>query len=410
MIETQTQQPLDIGSPSIYESGDPVRVWSAIRERPGLYWNPPSDERGGFWAATRYADAVRLYTNAEVFRSEGGMRLDSDPHALSAAAGRMLIVTDPPRHGRLRSVVLQMLARQIVDKRQESIDRTADHLVTEVMERGGECDFVTDIAAKLPVAVVSALLGVPRSDWDEMLRLTTTAFGNTDASVEDRQSAHTNIFLYYADLVVERRGQPRDDMVSLLANATVDGEPLSDDEVILNCDGLLTGGNETTRHATARGVEALAEHDAQWQRLRSGECELERATEEILRWTSPGLHVMRTALESYEFDEHTTIEAGDSVTIWNGAANRDEAAFPDAETFDLGRTPNRHLTFGHARHNCVGAALARLEVRALLKALLHRVEAIQLTAEPTRLRSNFMWGVTAMPVQLVPRSADRGSL
>jgi cytochrome P450 len=264
-------------------------------------------------------------------------------------------------------------------------------------------DFVGEIAGPLPLSVICQLLGVPRSDWHLMIDWTRTAFGSTtsDEVVTDAQKAeaNANIFAYYADLLRQRRRSPGDDIVSALARATIHGRPLTDEEILLNINGLITGGNETTRHASAGAVIALTRHPDQWRRLKAAPDLARTAVEEVLRWTAPSLNVMRTALTEITIGGQL-IRAGERVSIWNPAVNRDPDVFPDADRFDIGRTPNRHLTFGMGRHLCIGAALARFELLVLLREMAARVREIHPTGPVKRLRSNLMWGVDRVPVRL----------
>lgn len=392
-------QHLDIADPALYEHGGGPELWTELRASPGLHWNRDTTARSGFWAVTRYDDAIRVYRDSARFSSEGGMRLDTEPNAIAAAAGRMLIVTDQPRHGKLRAVLASTFSPQGLRKLRAGIDEVAMSLVVEATERG-RLEFVNDVAAKLPVAVVCSLLGVPRNDWSEMHLLTSTAFGNTHAGEAERAAAHASIFMYYAELIEDRRKSPADDLVSLLTQAQIDERLLTDDEIVLNCDGLLTGGNETTRHASSRAAQVFAERPEAWEVLKTHPEMVPTAVEELLRWASPGLHVLRTATTRILFDADTEILPGQQVAIWNGAANRDPDAFDAAEEFDVGRSPNRHLALGYGRHACLGGALARFELEALLRALLSTVDSFELDGKPIGLRSNFMWGLVALPVIL----------
>jgi cytochrome P450 len=388
---------IDLADPRLYEIGDPVSAWAYLRTHSPVYWNRDSNG-GGFWAVTRYGDAVEVYKNTRSFSSQRGMRLGTEEGAASAAAGRMLIVTDPPRHAKIRQAMNAAFTPRMVARLETTMRQTMHDLLAAAVARR-ELDFVTEIAATLPVSVISDMMGVPREDWPLMVRLTSTAFGSTGASEMEKRQAHADIFLYYAELVERRRAEPGDDIVSALTKAVVDGQALTDEEIILNCDGLIIGGNETTRHASAAGMLAFIEKPEAWARLADDPSLLDSAVEEVLRWTAPGLHVLRTAVEDVRVGGQL-IRAGDAVTIWNPSANRDEDAFPCADEFDVSRTPNRHLTFGIGEHYCIGGALARLELRVLLEETLEHVESIELAGPVQRLRSNFMWGLTHMPIHI----------
>ena len=322
------------------------------------------------------------------------------------AAGRMLVVTDPPRHAKLRRVVNGSVSPRVIRRLERTVRRVVDARLDEALERG-TCDVVEVVAAPLPVAVVCDLMGIPETDWALLHDLTSRAFGFDDPAFQERSAhetkagAHAEIMLYYSQLLDERRGHPGDDLVSVLASGEVDGEPLADEEILLNCDNLVLGGNETTRHSAAGALLALATHPDEWERLRSDPALVPQAVEEVLRWTTPAMHVLRVATRDGTVGG-TAIAAGEAVTIWNASANRDERVFARASSFDVGRTPNRHLAFGFGEHFCVGAAIARLELRTLLEAVVERVRRLEVAGEPDRLRSNFIRGYRRLPLRLDP--------
>jgi cytochrome P450 len=395
----------DIADPALYESGDPVAVWAQLRATTPVFWNehPPGP---GFWAVMAYEPALEVYRNTDAFTSELGMRIDSDPAAIRAAAGKMLIVTDPPAHQRLRQVMNSAFLPRVVATLAESMRAVIEPLVMAAL-RKESIDFVSEVAAVLPAAIICDIMDVPQSDRSRLVELTSKAFGASvgadarcPASGElERTEAHAEIFAYFSELSERRRRKSGDDVISALIEGEVGGRRLTDTEVLMNCDGLLTGANETTRHASAAGLLALIEHPGEWHRLRNGEVGVDSAVEEVLRYTSPALHVMRVAVEDVKVGEQL-VQAGDAVAVWNSSANRDEAIFTDPDKFDLSRSPNRHLTFGIGPHFCLGATLARVELRVLLEVLAQRVTHMELAGTVRRMRSNFMWGIEHLPVSL----------
>ncbi|MFI9029567.1 cytochrome P450 [Streptomyces sp. NPDC053560] len=404
MPDTLDPTTVDVADPALYEGGDPVALWARLRATTPVFWNnhPPGP---GFWAVMSYRPALEVYRNTDAFTSERGMRIDSDPAAVQAAAGKQLIVTDPPTHPRLRQLMNSAFLPKVVSGLEASMRRIIEPLVEQALGKD-TVDFVSEVAAVLPAAIICDIMNVPQAERAMMIDLTSTAFGASvggdgkcPVSALEKTEAHSEIFLYYTELVEERRRNPGDDVVSALIQGDLGGRSLTDEEVLLNCDGLLTGANETTRHASAAGLLALIENPDQWQRLREGSVAIDTAVDEILRYTSPALHVVRVAKKDVEVGGQQ-VRAGQAVAIWNSSVNRDETAFPDPDRFDLGRTPNRHLTFGIGPHFCLGAPLARAELKVLLEVLAEKVTHLELVGPVERQRSNFMWGIERLPVSL----------
>ncbi|MEU8180863.1 cytochrome P450 [Micromonospora sp. NPDC049044] len=386
----------DLADPDLYADGDPHAVWRRLRAEQPLFWNE-QEGRPGFWAVTKYDDAMRIYKDPATFSSARGILLGTAQGRGDPAGGKMLALTDPPRHGQLRALVNRWFTPGAVSQLEEAMRRIARRLVDAAVARG-DCDFVRDVAGPLPVHVICWLLGVPRADRDMLYELTSRAFG-----VEDRagqSAAHQNILLYFMELAEQRRLAPADDLVSVLVEATVEGKPLTDTEVLLTCDNLLVGGIENVRHAAAGGILALLDHPGELRRLRADPSLVPSAIEEILRWTSPATHIVRTVRREVQL-RGRTIDPGSLVTIWNPSANRDEDVFPDADRFDVGRTPNRHLAMGVGEHFCIGAGVARQELRVLVEELLAGTAAIELAGAPVRLRSCEINGFERLPVKLV---------
>jgi cytochrome P450 len=398
---------VDLRDPELFRHNDfwPVLAW--LRANDPVHWHPEPDGPG-FWALTRYRDIVDVYTDHETFSSRYGMRLDSNPAAVSAVSQRMLIVSDPPDHTQLKRV----LSRPFAQGEMPRIEARVREVVRDVVRSavtGQSLDFL-DVAKKIPNHVVCALMDLPRDDWDWVGKVTTEAFDGPDE--ETRSGAHGEIFLYFSDLVAARRKHPGDDFVSRVTHdrCAVDREgttrPLTDEEIIFNCNGVLAGANETTRYSAAGGVLALTENPDQWRAIvDAGPDGIAPAVEEFLRWTVPGMHAMRTAVRPARIGD-LRIQVGDRLTLWNGSANRDEDIFECADKFDVRRAPNRHITFGAGRHLCLGSKLARLELNVFLAELVVLVDRFELTGEPAFNGSNFTWGLSRLPVRLVPRERE----
>lgn len=396
----------DLADPDLYASGKPHALWKRLREQSPVAWN---DERDGpgFWAVTTYDLAVEVYRRSDLFSSSSGIVLRPDRWGPDPAGGKMLALTDAPRHGKLRALVNRAFAPRMIARLHDEMTTASRELIASVLERG-RCEFVDEVASRLPVAMSCALTGVPRADWALMYDLTRRAFGADDPAFRTGSSsrasaaqAHNEIMLYYAALAAERRRHPGDDVVSALATGTVDGELLSLKEILLHCDNIIVAGQETARHATAGGVLALIDWPGEWRRLREDPALLDLAVEELLRWTSPGMHVMRVAASATELGG-VRIEPGDAVVIWTPSANRDEATFEDPDRFDVSRRPNRHLALGLGAHYCLGASLARMELKALLGAFVRAVGSARLAAPVRRLRSNLIGGYTSILLDMEP--------
>ncbi|GAA3269369.1 cytochrome P450 [Dactylosporangium vinaceum] len=397
---------IDLTDESMFERNEfwPALAW--LRENDPVHWHEEADGPG-FWALTRYADIAAVYADHEGFSSRYGMRLGSNADAVAAVSQRMLIVSDPPDHTHLKRV----LSREFGPSELPRLERTVRRVAAEVMDEAvvtGDIDFL-EIAKLLPNYVVCAAMDLPREDWAWLGQITTEAFEGEDEV--RRSGAHGEIFLYFEDLVHQRRGGDGDDFVSRIARARraseVPGEErlLTDEEIIFNCNGVLAGANETTRYSTAGGLLALIERPEQWARLRTAGPEgIAAAVEEILRWTVPGVHALRTATRNAEIGGKQ-IRAGERVTLWNVSANRDESMFDAPDEFRFDRSPNRHITFGAGRHLCLGARLARIELAAFLTELIDRVDRAELRGTPRYNASNFTWGLNHLPVRLVPKRA-----
>ncbi len=395
MTDSDTLDHIDLADPDLYAYGDPFAVWRRLRRQAPLFWN--EREGGtGFWAITKYDDAVRIYMDPESFSSAKGILLSAAGGGGDPAGGKMLALTDPPRHGQVRVLINRWFAPRAVGRLEPTMRRLAGDLVDAALERE-ECDFVLDLAARLPLSVICELLGVPPADTQSLLELTTQAFGAGGRTAQ--RTAHQDILLYFMELADARRRAPCDDIVSVLVHVEVDTGPLSEEEVLLNCDNLLVGGTENVRHAASVGLLALLEHPDQARRLRDDPAVARTGADEILRWTSPAMNIMRTTRREVEL-RGRRIPAGAAVTIWNPSANRDEDVFPEADRFDLTRTPNRHLALGIGEHFCIGTSVARLELRVLFEELFTRTSAIELAGPVTRLRSCEILGLERLPVTL----------
>jgi cytochrome P450 len=280
-----------------------------------------------------------------------------------------------------------------------SLEPKIQTFVCELLDRlvpGKVFDFVTDVAAKIPVSVTCGLLGIPGEDWAWIANLSTSSFAAEDREFWNRSSVEETLALsniellsYFLDLIAVRRQQPEQDLVSTMIALCIDGNKLSSEEIALNCFSFLLGGNETIRYAAASGLFALIRRPEVIVRLRENHALISSAVEEILRWATPNAHVLRVATKDVRIRDQM-IRTGEMVTLWSTSANRDEAVFPNPYEFDIGREPNQHLTFGIGNHYCIGASIARLELKVLFLEIVRRGYCFEVEHEPSHLRSIFL--------------------
>ncbi len=421
---------LDIVSHDVYERGVPHAAYDRFRAEAPVAWvneGPHNGHHGrGFWSLTRWADVVDVHKDWRTFSSEvGGTEIEElEPDAI--VARRTMLETDPPRHTRLRQLVNPAFAKPTMERYVDGATRLVDQLLDATVG-AGEIDAVHRLARELPIRMLVDILGVPHEDAPQLFHWADQIVYNADpdfvadelGDVSDRvdtdpyrllpfrSPVSLQVFEHMERLAARRRVDPAADVITVLADAVVDGVPLTERERGTFLLLLLIAGNETTRHGITHGLVALAQHPEQFERLR-GEPDLaaspllDTAVEEVLRWACPQVHFRRTATVDTEIGGRT-VAAGDKVVTWYIAANFDPAQFPEPHVFDLGRTPNRHVTFGGGGpHLCLGQWMARLEVRVVLQALARRVSRLELAGDVERLRSNFINGVKRCPLVLHP--------
>jgi cytochrome P450 len=396
---------VDLVDPKTHSETDLDGYWRLLRAELPVFWHAPTETAAGFWVLSRHADISRVYRDTAGFSSERGNVLITLLGGGDSAAGQMLPVTDGARHRDLRNVMLKAFSPRALSQVEDAVRVSTRRLVAAAVRRG-ECEVAEEVAAEIPSITIAKLLGVPEADRPALLRLTMSALSSeqADQSPEEAWTARNEILAYFGDLLASKRAAPSADVISSLAQAKINDEPLSDQDIVLNCYSLVLGGDETSRLAMLDGLHELARNPAQWARLRRGEVSLDTATEEVLRWSTPAMNFGRTVMRDTVVSGQE-MRAGDIATMWVTSANRDESAFDDPDVFDLGRTPNRHLTFGHGPHFCLGAYLGRVEIRELLDAV--RTFSTELTpaGETRRIHSNFMNGLARLPMRFTPDEA-----
>jgi cytochrome P450 len=308
-----------------------------------------------------------------------------------------MALADPPRHRELRSPVMPFFSSKQATRLKARVQELVERIVGDALERG-DVEFVHDVASILPMEVMCDLMGVPSSDRGDVVAMCDSAFlGRTR---EARSSGHLRLMGYLFELALERRETPRSDVVSAVATHRIDGELLPLEDVVLNCDNVLVGGVQTVRHAASMSVFTLVNHPGAWEALREG-ADVGLAVEELLRWTAVGSHTVRTTKRDVTV-AGVDIPAGDRLVVWFTSANRDEAVFERGAELDLARPNNRHLAFGSGLHYCIGAHLARLELRLLLSELIRKVRTIEQTGPAVPNHSIIDLGLESLPLRLHP--------
>jgi len=403
-----------LSDPGFFVDHDPHPLWRQLREEDPVHWT--EDLLKGFWSVTRYDDIVAVVSAPALFTSSQLISVPSNPELEQITpemqgSGEMMLMTDPPLHGAMRRAFNRLLLPRAVGQ----FEVPGPQLVREILDAAlarGECDFVIDVAARMPMAFICEIMGIPRSDWPDMFKWGNMLTGNEDpeyqvesgSPVDTRQQGSVNIGKYCVKAALERRGGDGEDLLSVLGNARLNGRLLTERELAHNGTLYVGAGLETTRNAISAGLLALIEHPAELELLLENEALMPTAVEEILRWSSPVTHFARVAMKDTELGGKQ-IHQGDRVVLWFPSANRDEEVFANPYTFDIRRTPNEHLAFSKGEHFCAGAHLARLELRLMLQALLKRTKQIELNGKVERLRSNFLAGIKQMPVRFTESQA-----
>jgi cholest-4-en-3-one 26-monooxygenase len=394
----------DFSNPDHFVPGWPHEPFRQLRAESPVYWQPTP--AGGFWVLTKYKDIWDVSLDQKTFSSERHGSVPRDWQSEDEIAGQreLLINMDPPRHTKYRRIVNLGFSPKMVNRLEQHIRELANRIIDPIAERG-ECDFVNDVAAELPLQVIVEMIGVPVEDRHLVFDWSNKMLAFDDPEYQTAPDvgpmAAMEMYAYANQLAVDRKECPRDDLVSLLMTAEVEGEKLTESEFNSFFLLLAVAGNETTRNLISGGMLALIEHPAERARLLADRALMPTAVEEMLRWVAPVMQFRRTAMRNATI-RGQQIREGEKVSLWYGSANRDEEVFPDAGRFDVGRSPNDHLGFGIGPHFCLGANLARLEIQIMFEELLRRLPDIELAGPVERLRSNFINGVKRMPVRFTP--------
>ena len=383
--------------------GVPHDQFDVLRREAPVFWHEEPNG-SGFWALTKHADVKRISRDSRTFSSELGSTFIPDQDEATLMMLRLSVLNmDEPQHTRYRTIVANGFTPRVINKLVEDIDARAVRVVDEIVQRG-ECEFVNDIASKVPIQTICTMLGLDDELWPRMVELTNTMIGSLDdvGGENAGQMAAMEIYALCDQMAAARRADPRDDIMTALVNAEVDGEKLDDGELNMFFVTLIVAGNETTRNLINHAMLAFIDNPGEAERLRKDESLWPTAVDEMLRYGTSIHNFRRTATVDTEI-RGTRVKAGDKVVMYYAAANRDEEVFADPHRFDVSRRPNDHVTFGGGGvHFCLGASLAKAQIRATMREVVDRIANPQLAGPVRRLKSDFVNGVTSMPITFTP--------
>lgn len=401
MSRPMLREMLDVSNPDSFADGFPHAWFRELRREAPVCWHEGDVFGGpGYWIVSKYHDVRMVSKNPRLFLSGLGNQIQ-DPMPGQLENTRSMITMDPPEHPRYRKLVSQGFTPKAVAHMEHKTRERVRGILDQIADKG-ECDFVTDVAAELPLQVIADLLGVPQAERHQLFDWSNRLLGSEDEEfgndITVAMAAGFEMFRYAYQLGQAKIESPGEDLVTALMTRDVDGERLDMLEFGSFFLLLAVAGNETTRNLISHGMWLLLEHPEALARLRANPTLLPSAIEEMLRYRAPVMYFRRTAAEDTEIGGVKILE-GEKVTLWYPSANRDEDVFADPDHFDIARTPNEHLAFGHGQHFCIGSHLARLEIRVMFEELLERLDDIQLTGPVRTLRSHFIDGIKSMPLR-----------
>jgi cholest-4-en-3-one 26-monooxygenase len=413
---TEHDDDLSLTDPHFFATGDPQRIFANLRRDDPVHWTKSRLGRD-FWSVTKHKDVQAVLRDPLLFSSrEWGPSLPTNPdlvdptkseHARLQQAGAMLPTLDPPRHRKARAPFAERFTLKAINALESRVREVANKILDSVSGRG-QIDFVKDVAARLPITMIFSIMDIPEKDWEMLFKCANMHTAPEDpefsvgSPIQTRQQGAGGLIKYCRELAQARRPDPHDDLVSLIATVTIDGFPLNDDEMGFLGHMFVIAGQDTTRNSLSAGFLELLRNPDEIERLRSNPALLRTAPDEFIRWGAPVAHLMRTATADTEL-RGKVIHKGDWVVNWIASANRDEEVFSDPFRLDIGRARNPHLSFGFGEHFCLGAFLARLQIRVMLQVLLERFERFELAGEINYVSSIQFVGLKRLPVRLVPR-------
>lgn len=405
---------INLLDPDIFTEGVPHEWFTYLRNNAPVYHHPEPNGPG-FWVITKHEDIGIVGRDPKTFSSAakyGGVVGLEDPptpqarkelEEAAAIQGNMMLYMDPPDHTLYRKIVQDGFRPRMIWALEQRIRERAERILDDAIAKG-ECDFVVDVAAELPLQAIAELLGVPMEDRHKLFDWSNRMIGSIDpeyaVSEENVRNAQIEMFMYAKELADQRKANPRDDIITTLLQSEVEGHSLSELDFNLFFLLLAVAGNETTRNAISHGMAAFLDSPEQYQTLVEDPSVIDNAVEEIVRWASPVMYFRRNVTQDFEL-RGTQLKAGEKVSIWYISANRDEEVFTDPFEFDIRRDhiAEPHVAFGHGQHFCLGFNLARLEIKVLFEELAKRVTKIESIGDVSRLRSNFIAGIKHLPVR-----------
>jgi cholest-4-en-3-one 26-monooxygenase len=401
---------LDVISPEKYQrEGYPHREWTWLRRNDPVHWTE-SEWCEPFWAITKHADIVAIGKNPKDWIIEPRIAVftrDIPPEPTA----RHLLTMDPPDHGRYRNLISKWFTPRTVKVWEPKVQQVTREVLDTAGQKG-DIDFVADVSAPITIAVIALMLGLPREDWHLLFRWTNEIIAPDDpefqrgrTSLETSDDARGELFAYFKEIAEKRRHDPRDDILSAVLQGRVDGLPLPEFELLSYYFLLVVAGNETTRNAMTGGVQCFLDNPGEWQKLLADPALVEGAVEETVRWTTPVSQFCREATRDMQL-RGKTIRKGESVCLFYASGNRDEEIFEDPFRFRVDRRPNDHIGFGRGEHVCLGAHLARLEIRTMYQQLRERLVGMERSGDAVRVRSSFIGGIKRAPIRWELRAAS----